>query len=145
MTEFTVGDVDYRVGALSAIKQIHIVRRIAPLLGELVTPELVAKLDRAREAKKLDPLEFFPDVAKAFGKMNDADVEYIIETATGACERKQDDQWFALRRNGALMYQDIGPAELLEITINVVMDKLENFIPALRAPSTSASILKAAE
>ncbi len=125
MSEFAVQDRKYRSGKLSAIEQFHIVRRIAPVIKEIghVFKE---------KGQKVDPMEIFGPVADALSRMSDQDSEYVLKTCLKVCQVEQGGRWVPLcTSTGAIMFDDLQLAEMIQIAWSVLQENLANFTDAL--------------
>ncbi len=130
-TTFKLGDIDYRIGAMDAFKQIAIARRLTSVLGEAITPDLVKSM--RDQGKSPEPMAIISSILRAFGTMKDEDVEFILRNCLSVVARIDGDKGYPLMVSGELMYQSLTPVEVLTIAANVVADKLSTFIPALLA------------
>lgn len=140
--EFKIGEETYRTGKLSAMRQFHVGRKIAPVLlamfqaraqasttldGVAVdtssgpTPAITAKLEAAL-------LGVARPVADVLSQMSEKDCEYIIGICLEACERKQGEAWAkVVASNGKLMFEDMGLRELMKLSITVIQENLGSF------------------
>lgn len=121
----------YRVGKLSALSQLHVSRKVAPLL-----PPLVALWEQALKAEK--PLqESLTEVAElsvplldGLSKLPDEQIEYVISECMAVVMRRDGNAafpvWGANAR--APMYDDIDMAVMLQLTARVIADSLGPFI-----------------
>lgn len=156
--EFEVGGHEYRAGRLDAFQQIHVARRLAPVLGSVaaglapIARELFGVLGQAGDnrtgvvvallaSRAEQILACLPNLGDAISRINDEDAEYILKTCLGVVQRKAEGGWnrVTAQNNGAIMpdFADINGAVALLIARKVVEANLGNFMPAL--PSTSSS------
>ena len=77
--EFELEGRTYRANKIDARTQFHIVRRLAPVLGE-IAPALQGK----------GGLDALPPLANAVAKLTDSDADYVIFGLLKAVVRKQD-------------------------------------------------------
>lgn len=80
--EFTVGDRKFQLNKIDAFKQFHIVRRIGPLLAELVqSMQKIGKVDE-KSLTEDQRLEHFAKIATplmdGLSKLSDADADYVL-------------------------------------------------------------------
>lgn len=124
----------YKTGRLNAFQQFHVTRRLAPILGTLVQ---ALGAQAAEEVSKKDMmLLMFTPVADALSSMSDEDTNYILNTCLRVCQRQQPGGWAdVLSPQGALMFQDIDMACMLQLTVAVIQENLGNFF---RAPLGSS-------
>lgn len=158
MIEFEINGVQYRSGKLDTFKQLHISRKIAPLVPK-VLPAFAAiaqakradgaegavlgdALDEARKlgvqdidliAKAIEP------VTNVMAEMSDADVEYLFANCLAVVQRKQGKDWAPIWRNEALMFDDIELPQMTQIAMKVIWDNLGPFISGLLAKQTANS------
>lgn len=143
MVEFEIAGQAYRADKLNAFQQLHVARRIAPVMGAAITPELIASFKSAASEPEgtaaLDGLSLFEPLAKAFGAMSDADVEFITKTCLGAVSRQQGPGWQrVMTASGQLMFQDLELPAMLQITWKVIEDNLKGFFPTSAPASAQA-------
>lgn len=155
MTEFEINGVQYRSGKLDTFKQLHVSRKIAPLVPK-VLPAFAAiaqakrsegavlgdALDEARKlgvqdidliAKAIEP------VTNVLAEMSDADVEYLFATCLVVVQRKQGKDWAPIWRNDALMFDDIELPQMTQIAMKVIWDNLGPFIQGLLAKQLASN------
>lgn len=123
MIEFEINGASYRAQQMDAMKQFHVVRRLAPLMGEFAG------------LKSAEPEKAFEAIASAVSKMSDADADYVIGTCLDSVERQAGNQWGKIRVSGRLMYADLPLPDMLQIVWQVLQGNLGSFFPALLANS----------
>lgn len=158
MTEFEINGVQYRSGKLDTFKQLHVSRKIAPLVPKVLPAfasiALARKDGAAQEAtvgnaiddaKKLK-IEDIDLIAKSLGPvmdlmagMSDSDVEYIFGNCLSVVQRKQGKDWQHIWRNGAMMFDDIDLPVMTQIAMKVIWDNLGPFISGLLVKQTASS------
>lgn len=123
--EFEHKGVAYKVGKLDAMRQFHVVRRLAPFLAALagsIKPSQVGD----DMAGLLEPL------AGLLGSMSDADAEYVLMACLSAAERKQAaGGWAKVVAGEQLMFEDIDMAAMLHIAWQVLQHNLSGFFAGL--------------
>lgn len=133
---------DYVFNKINAFSQFHIVRRLAPIIGELIAA-LSASVDlKSGKDLKAEDLNFdsiaknLSPVMEALAKIPDSDVEYCIKELLRGVQRRQIGGALAnvMTPNGAqFMFQDI-EADLtlmLGLAGKSLMTNLGGFINAL--------------
>ncbi len=124
----TVRGATYRVGRLNAMSQLHVSRRLAPLLAGLAPalPAIAgAKGDMLQTAAAIKPF------ADAFATLPDRDAEYIVSTCLSVVSRDMAGDgktWGPLFVNGVNCADDLGLADLLPLVLFVVKESLGPFI-----------------
>jgi hypothetical protein len=126
VTEITDGGHKYRVGRLDARKQFHIVRRLAPVLGEL---QAVASVKKPEDA--------FAPLAVAVSRLSDEDSDYCIFGLLAVVSREQEQGlgWGPVSTGTTLMYDDVDLGAMLRLAWFAFSENLSGFFPA--APSGS--------
>lgn len=91
---FELGGIKFQLGKLDAFKQFHVVRRVGPLLSEIVTAAKdigSVKIDGMTEEQKLD---HFSKLAAPFmnglSKLSDADSDYVLLRLLSVVEVNQE-------------------------------------------------------
>lgn len=120
--EFELEGRTYRVNKIDARTQFHIVRRLAPVLGE-IAPALQGK----------GGLEALPPLANAVAKLTDSDADYIIFGLLKAVVRKQDQGlgWGPVTTGEQLMYDDITMPLMLKLAWQSFSFNMSGFFAAL--------------
>lgn len=127
MADFTVGNHTYKSRKLDAFTQLHIARRISPLLGSL------GDAYKKFLASGKDPLVVLEPVSQAVSQLKDADVNYVMNHCLSVCQRRQADAVWAnvASINGGLQFEDIELPEMLLICWHVLEENLGRFMAAL--------------
>jgi hypothetical protein len=117
--EFEIGDVRYRAGKMNAFAQLHIVRRLLPVLPALVP---LQKMDW-----KNDEVASVTALADALQNIRDEDVEYVLNACLDVTERRNPGGgWAAVRVNGTTMFT-VGIAELMKIAMEAIQENMTDF------------------
>ncbi|OYW34860.1 MAG: hypothetical protein B7Z41_00825 [Rhizobiales bacterium 12-66-7] len=138
--EFKVGAHNYRSSKLDAFKQLHVARRIAPVLGELA-PAMKALMGAASGKKAGVPLDAISAVlplTKAIAAMPEEDCNYVLAACLSVVEREVGNVgWQRVwnQQAQALQYQDIEAPEMIMLAANVIGENLSNFMRALPSGS----------
>lgn len=145
--EFELEGRTYRVGKIDARAQFHIVRRLAPILGELAGalkgrtagPE-VSKDDP--EFKTKAAMEVMPPIAGALAKLSDADADYVIFGLLKVVLRKQDQGlgWGPVSTGEQLMYDDITMPTMLKLAWKALSFNMSGFFNALPSDLKEAAL-----
>lgn len=125
--ETTVRGKTYRVKRLDAMRQLHVSRRLAPLLAGLA-PALPALAVAKGPAESVAAIKPFAD---AFAQLPDADAEYIVATCLSVVSRDAQGDgktWGPLYVNGTNCAEDLGLDTLLPLVVFVVKASLGPFI-----------------
>lgn len=142
MTEFEVDGKQYRlVRKLDAFSQLHVARKLAPLLVSLTpTPEMRQRLQAEAQARAngddrpmVDMAEMMLPVIEGLAEMKSEDVDFISSTCLSVVSRNQGTGWTPVWNGAAkrMQFEDIDGMALLQITFQVIQENLSNF---MRAP-----------
>ena len=120
--EFELEGRTYRANKIDARTQFHIVRRLAPVLGE-IAPALQGK----------GGLDALPPLANAVAKLTDSDADYVIFGLLRAVVRKQDQGlgWGPVATGEQLMYDDITMPLMLKLAWQSFSFNMSGFFAAL--------------
>jgi hypothetical protein len=132
---FSIGEREFSLSKINAIQQYHIVRRLAPVLAELLpvaqkygkmTPE---QLD-SRVAE--DSLGDLAPVLNGIAKLSDADSNKILYGLLAAVQVKQGQgNWANVSSGEQLMFQDMELPVLLQVAGRALMFNLSGFFATL--------------
>lgn len=145
MTEFEINGVEFRSGKLDTFKQLHVSRKIAPLVPKVLPAFAAITRRRKADGESIDAenlgliAEAMQPVADVLAEMSDADVEFILSNCLSVVQRKQGKDWQPIWRNGAIMFDDIELPLMIQITLKVIWDNLGGFIQGLLAKQTTSS------
>ena len=115
-TEFTVGDHTYSARRLDAFTQLHVGRRLAPLLGYITAAG-----------------GNFASVVEALSAAPQADVDYIVRNTLKSVKRKSGEAWADVYNQTAekLVFEDIDGLHLLEIVSQALQGDIVPFFSGL--------------
>lgn len=134
--EFEIGGQRYRAEKLDAFKQLHVSRKIAPIIPKLLPMFQKFAGDTDPLKDDLDGLaEAFEPLAQALAEMPDADCEYVFAACLGVVSRHQQGNWAPIWSQGAksLMFDGIDLGQMTQIAVKVIWDSLGGFISGLLA------------
>ena len=144
MLEFELNGHSYRAGKLSAFQQLHLSRKIAPILPRLL-PAFALLAGRGEEEA---PLLNLPDLANAVGplaqalaEMSDADCEYVFGVSLSVVSRLQGQAWASVWNGPSKspMFDDIDLSAMTQIVVKVIADNLGPFMQGLVAKVQASS------
>lgn len=141
-TEVTIDGIQYRIGALSALEQFHILRRLAPLLAHVRT--MTATLDVVRRVKAMQAegqesaqeeqtaetfAAILAPIMETAATMPQENVDYIILRCLQVCQREVGDRWGPLVAADGLsfMYADMTMSTMLALVKETVTHNMGNF------------------
>jgi hypothetical protein len=146
MFEFSINDINYRAGKLNAFQQLHVSRKIAPIVPKLLPAFLsIHEASQASdESDLMSMVDAFAPAAEAMSAMPEADCEYVFGICLSVVSRQQGNSWSQIWQstNKALMFDDIDLAVMTQIVVKVIGDSLGNFIRGLfeKAQSNSPAV-----
>ena len=133
--DFSIGGRQFKLNKIDAFKQFHIVRRIGPILSDLLPALKDAKgsADKMSEDAKLDALaKIATPVMSGLSRLSDADSELVLYGLLASVEMQQDSGNWARVCNGTmLMMQDLELPVLLQIAGRAFIFNLSSFFAGL--------------
>ena len=128
--DIELGGQTYRAGTIDARTQFHIVRRLAPVLSELVP---------VVQGDKSDGLSALPALAGALSKITDADADYCLFGLLKVAMRKQSvGGWGPVCTGTTLLYDDITMPLMLQLAWAVFQQNLASFFAAFPSALSAA-------
>lgn len=145
MLEFEHKGQQYRAGKLNTFQQLHLSRKVAPLLPKLLPT--IAELATRREEEMDAPIDLgsfassIGPLTETLAEMSDADVEYIFGISLSAVSRLQGNNWVPIWNKGASapMFEDLELPDQLQIVVKVVADNLGPFMRGLEGQMQQAN------
>lgn len=135
--DFSIGDKKFKLSKIDALKQFHIVRRIGPLISEIL-PVLtgIAKVptDSMSESQKLD---MFAKIAEplmgGLSKLSDEDANFVLFRLLSSAEIYQDNFkcWAKIASDQGIQMQDLDLPILLQCAGRALMFNLAGFFGSL--------------
>lgn len=121
--EFELEGHTYRANKIDARSQFHIVRRLAPVIGELAPAMQKGK----------GGLDALPPLANAIAKLSDNDADYCLFGLLKAISRKQPQGtgWAPVSTGELLMYDDITMPTMLQLAWKALSHNMQGFFAAL--------------
>lgn len=136
---FEIAGNTYRAGKLDAIKQLHVVRRLAPLIGSLQGVDIKG----AMNGSEAGLLTVLGPLSTAVAGMSDADTEYVLSTCLRACQRQTPGGlgwtpvWSAQAQRP--QFDDLNLVGMMTLVGRVLMQNLGDFTSALPRSSPVAA------
>ena len=137
--DFSIGNLNFKLGKLDAFKQFHIVRRVGPILADLL-PAMKGMADKQEkqknklsESEKLDQFaEIAAPVMLGLSKLSDADSEMVLLGLLSSVEVQQSaGNWAKVANGSMIMMQDLELPVLLQIAGKAFAYKLAGFFAGL--------------
>lgn len=135
--EFQINGVNFKLNKVDAFKQFHIVRRMGPLLGELLPAmKTAAVVSGKKEMSEDEKFDSFAEIASplfaGLAKLSDKDSEFILTGLLEAVEMQQDNGgWARLATNAGLMFNNIELPLMLQVAGRALMFNIGNFFAIL--------------
>lgn len=136
MNEFEIGGRKFKAGKLNTFKQFHIVRRIAPILADLL-PAIIG-IQKASKTKNITATENFEETAKilapiltGLSKLSDQDSEFVLFGLLSGVEVQLNGAWSKVATESMLMVQDMDLPVLLQIASRSFVANLAGFFATL--------------
>ena len=121
--DFIVNGVNYKAAKLPAIKQFHLIRRLAPVMAHITNPD-----------------NALAGIANAIGELKDEDANYVLFGLLGVVEREQPPHgWAKITVGESLMFQDIGLVEMMQIATKSFQGNFSDFLGKLPSLSIDGS------
>ena len=141
-----IGGHDYAIGRLNALDQLHVSRKIAPIVpnimpiltevakGDLEKVIASIETDENAELAGLEPLaKALEPFMEAIAKMPEDDVNYVIYKCLSVVKRNGS----VVCRGESIMFDDLDMNHLLPLTVAVIRTNLGNFIQGLLTKASS--------
>jgi hypothetical protein len=124
MKEFEINGVQYSASKIGAREQFHIVRRLAPVLGEIIPA-----------VQSGDTANGLPKAATAISGLSDSDADYVLFGLLQSVKRKQAQGlgWSPVSTGNQLMFEDIDMGVMLRLAWEALLYNVGGFFPV--APS----------
>ncbi len=121
--EFETEGRTYRVNKIDARSQFHIVRRLAPVLGQVAPAIQGGK----------GGMDALPALADAIAKLSDDDADYVLFGLLKVVNRKQDQGlgWGPVCTGTSIMYDDITMPTMLKLAWEAMSFNMSGFFAAL--------------
>lgn len=134
---FEIGGRKFKLGKIDAFRQFHIVRRIGPLLADLMpglSGMVKMKMDDMTETQKLEEFaKAIHPVMSGLSRLSDADADYVLYRLLGAVEVEQPQykSWARVATDTGLVMQDIELPVLLQVAGRSLMYNMSGFFALL--------------
>jgi hypothetical protein len=134
--EFSLSGINFRLNKIDAFKQFHIVRRLGPILTDLLPAmKEFSNLDGKSEDEKLESVSRLAQpFMNGIAKLSDADAELVFQGLLASVEFQGPvGMWARLFSNQTLMAQNLELPILFQIAGRALMFNLYGFFAALPA------------
>lgn len=135
--EFEIGGQTYRAAKLDTFKQLHVSRKVGPVLPKLL-PVFLQFTKSAKDGGPADDLTAIAvavePLTQALADMPDADFEYVVNTCLAVVQRSQMNNWAPVYTAGAgLMFDDIDLGATVQLVAKVIWHSLGPFLSGFLA------------
>lgn len=134
---FEIGSKKFQLNKINAFKQFHIVRRIAPILADLLPAmkdvQKIQNTDGLSEDKKLDEFaKIATPLMNGISKLSDKDADLVLFGLLSSVQVQQETgNWANVSTETMLMMQDLELPILLQLAGRAFMYNLSGFFGAL--------------
>lgn len=137
---FQIGDREFKVSKINAMKQFQIVRRIAPILSDMIPVmkniATASDKDLTEDQKLEQAAQFAAPVMNGLSKLSDKDSEFVLFSLLAAVEIKQQEgNWARIVVGENLMFDSLELPLLLQAAGRAFMFNMTGFFGALQRSS----------
>lgn len=139
--DFSIGNLEFKLNKMDAFKQFHVVRRMGPILSDLL-PSLkdmaASSKKEMNEEEKLDQItKFVSPIMNGLSKLSDEDANKVLLGLLSCVEMKQvqTGNWARVASDSNLMFSNLELPILLQAAGRAFMFNLSGFFAALPSPS----------
>ncbi len=137
MSDTVINGQEYKFDKIPALAQFHIVRRLAPVIGELLGAIDPKKFKGGKaDISEGEMIKVLGPITTALAKLSDEEANYVLFGLLKAVTRKQiGGGWAKVVTGESLMFEDIDMKVMIQLSVKSFMVNLGGFINAL--PSAS--------
>lgn len=133
--DFEISGKHFKLSKISALKQFQIVRRVAPILGEMVPlmKDVAISKDQSEDQKLDSVAKMLSPMLMGLGKMKDEDADKLLVLLLQSVEIKQEatNSWARLANDQVIMFEDLGLPILLQCAGRAFVYNLGDFFAIL--------------
>lgn len=139
--DFSIKDKKFKLNTLDLMKQHRIVRRMGPILGEIVVVASRIKNEINKCVTEDEKLALFtkllPPIMDGIAKLDDASGDFVLLALCSAVEihQPQSNNWARVSNGESFMFQNLTLPEAYQIAGRAFMFHLGDFF--VIAPQTS--------
>lgn len=127
--DFEIGTLKFKLNKLDPFKQFHILRRLTPLLSDLMP---VAQKLSGPNVKAEDQFEAFVPIFNGISKLSDEDANRVLLGLLSSVEVQQGQgNWAKVASDSNLMFQNIELHILLQVAGRAFGYNLKGFLAGL--------------
>ena len=131
--DFSVGDKKFKLSKIDALKQFHIVRRLGPILGDIIPIAQSIRRVKLTDMNEEDQFSLTSKLIAPFmvgiSKLSDADAQLVLLGLCSAVEIYQPEYntWGKVAGSETLSFSNLGLPLLLRIAAQSFMYNLSDF------------------
>lgn len=129
--EFSIGDKNFKLSKIDAFKQFHIVRRIAPILADLIP--MATKFSKLTpEQMQQDQFESLAPIMNGISRLSDADADLVMLGLLSAVEIQQSSGgWARIAVGQNMMFGDLDLNTMLNVAGRAFMYNMASFFAGM--------------
>ena len=130
MSEFEINGVKYSSRPIPAKTQLHLVRKITPLLN--ASPAVVDYV-RSEDRSVQGAVEAVSPLANILATLPTADFDFVVDTCLSYTQTFKNGAWGPVWNvaANAPQFSDISAASMIQITAHVLWENLQSFLSEL--------------
>lgn len=132
--DFTIGQRQFQLSKIDPFKQFHIVRRLGPILGDIIPVAQKIKAIQVDGEKSQEQMlneigMLAKPLMKGFSELSDDDANLILFGLCSSVSMHQEQfkTWAKISDGKRLMFEDLDLSELLQIAGRAFMYNLSGF------------------
>lgn len=135
--DFDYGGKKFKLNKIDPFKQFHIVRRIGPILSDILPAmkdaQRFQEVEKMSQGQQLEMIsKFASPIMNGLSKLSDADAELVLLGLLQAVEMQQAaGNWARIATSTLLMFQDLELPAMLHLASRAFMYNLANFFAGL--------------
>lgn len=135
--DFEIGNKKFKLSKIDAFKQFHIVRRVGPILADLLPSmkgmQTLKNVDSMSDDEKLTQIsKLAGPIMEGLSKLSDADADLVLIGLLSSVEIQQSaGNWAKIASSGIMMIQDLELPVMMQIAGRAFMYNLSGFFGAL--------------
>ena len=138
-SSFEINGKQFKLSKINALKQFHIVRKIGPILSDMVPVlQKIAKenTESKSESEKLESAgELAGPIMLGLSRLSDKDAEFVLFNLLAAVEMNQGSNWARISNGEVLMFDNLDMPTMLNAAGRAFMFNMSGFFAALQRGS----------
>lgn len=135
--DFEIGSRKFKLNKIGAFKQFHIVRRLAPVLKDMIPLAMkYQKMEKAglsiESLSEEDTIGSLAPIVDGLSKLDDKEADFVLMGLLCAVEMQQSaGNWAKVANENGLMFNDLDLPVLLQLAGRAFMYNVSGFFTAL--------------